>query len=421
MINKIKNRIYNILRQSEKYTQTDMVYLAKGGFWLTLGYGTNILKGLILSILMANLLAKESYGYYRYILSIFSLVGIFSIGGMSTAITQSVARNLDGIFKQAIKIILKWSLLGSVALLVISAYYFNKHNLNFTWIFIFLALLFPWYSISSYYGAILSGKKRFDVQTKYFTIYSLITSIVIITTILLTSNVFWIIFAFILSDGIVGGFFTYRASKKYLLNDKVDPDSLNYGVKLSLIGIIGLIAQNIDKVILPILLGFQELAVYSIALVVPEQIKVWFNNFGTLALPKFSEHKPSKEIKEKIIKASFKAMILVFLIIIIYWISATWIFNLIYPKYTEAIIYSKVLSLSLLAIPSFLINNFFKGNKRSDIILKENIFYSSLQILSVIIFTYFFGLWGLVFARTITRLFTFVYDIYLLKKMPTSI
>ena len=37
MINKIKNRIYNILRQSEKYTQTDMVYLAKGGFWLTLG------------------------------------------------------------------------------------------------------------------------------------------------------------------------------------------------------------------------------------------------------------------------------------------------------------------------------------------------------------------------------------------------
>ena len=418
MLTKIKNKIYSLLRWSEKYAKTDMVYLAKGGFWLSFGYSINIIKGLAISILMANMIPKENYGYYRYILSIFSLVGIFSIGGMSTAVTQSVARNLDGILKKAIQMILKWSLLGSVALLIISAYYFNKGNLNFTWIFIFLAFLFPWYSISSYYGAILSGKKRFDIQTKYFTIYSLITSIVIITTVLLTSNIFWIIFSFILSDAIIGGFFTYRASKKYLLNDKIDPDSVKYGMKLSLISIIGLIAQNIDKIILPILLGFQELAIYSIALVVPEQIKAWFNNFATLTLPKFSEKKPNKEIKQKIIQASFKTMSFVFLVIIFYWLSAEWIFNLIYPKYPEAILYSKIISLSLLAIPSFLINSLFKGNKRSDIILKENIFYSGLQITSVIIFTYFFGLWGLIFARTITRLFTFVYDVYLLKTMP---
>lgn len=420
MLNNLHHRIYKVLRYSEKYTQTDMVYLAKGGLWLSIGYGTNIIKGLVISILMANILAKEDYGYYKYILSIFSLIGIFSIGGMSTAVTQSVARDLDGIFKKAIKVILKWSWLGSIALLAISAYYYNKDNLNFTWIFIFLAILFPWYSISGYYGAILSGKKRFDIQTKYFTIYSLLTSIVIIGSILSTSNVFWIIFAFILSDAIIGGFFTYRASKKYLLNDKTDPDSIQYGMKLSLISIIGLIAQNIDKIILPILLGYQELAVYAIALVVPEQIKAWFNNFATLALPKFSENKPNKEIKQKIIQASFKTMFFVFLIIIFYWLSADWIFNLIYPKYPEAILYSKVISLSLLAIPSFLMNSFFKGNKRSDIILKENIFYSSLQIISVISFTYFLGLWGLILARTITRLLTFAYDVYLLKTMPTS-
>ena len=415
MINKIKSKIYNLLRWSEKYTKTDMIYLAKGGFWLSFGYVINIIKGLVISILMANIIPKESYGYYRYILSIFSLIGIFSIGGMSTAVTQSVARNLDGIFKKAIQVILKWSWLGSLTLLMISSYYYSKGNLNFTWIFIFLAIMFPWYSISGYYGAILSGKKKFDIQTKYFTIYSFITSIVIIATVLSTGNIFWIIFSFILSDAIIGGFFTYRASKKYLLNDKIDPDSIKYGIKLSFISVVGLIAQNIDKIILPILLGFQELAIYAIALVVPEQIKAWFNNFATLALPKFSENNPDQKIKQKIIKASFKTMLFVLLIIIFYWLSADLIFNLIYPKYPEAILYSKVISLSLLAIPSFLINSFFKGNKRSDIIFKENMFYSFLQILSVITLTYFFGLWGLIFARTITRLFTFIYDIYLLK------
>ena len=37
MIDKIKNKTYKLLRKSEKYTKTDMVYLTKGGFWLTLG------------------------------------------------------------------------------------------------------------------------------------------------------------------------------------------------------------------------------------------------------------------------------------------------------------------------------------------------------------------------------------------------
>ena len=278
---KIRNKIYKLLRWSEKYTKTDMVYLTKGSTWLTLGYGVNIIKGLIISILMANLLDKESYGYYRYVLSIFSLVGVFALGGMNTAITQSVARNIDGAFKKAIKIILKWSWLGSLVLLGVAIYYFNKDNLNFTWIFIFLAFLFPWYSISGYYGAILSGKKRFDIQTKYFTIYSLVTSIAIIISILITKNIFWIIFAFILSDAIIGGFFTYKAYKKFITNNKIDPETIKYGFNLSFIGIISTIAQNIDKIILPILLGFQELAIYAIALIIPEQIKGWFNNFGT--------------------------------------------------------------------------------------------------------------------------------------------
>jgi hypothetical protein len=34
MLNKPKNFLYKILRGSEKYTKTDMVYLANGHFWL---------------------------------------------------------------------------------------------------------------------------------------------------------------------------------------------------------------------------------------------------------------------------------------------------------------------------------------------------------------------------------------------------
>ena len=74
MIKKIKEKIYNLLRWSEKYTKTDMVYLAHGGFWLSFGQIISSLSSFLLAIAFANLLPKETYGNYKYILSIASIL-----------------------------------------------------------------------------------------------------------------------------------------------------------------------------------------------------------------------------------------------------------------------------------------------------------------------------------------------------------
>ena len=61
------SRLVRFLRWTEKYTRTDMVYLVSGGFWLSIAQiGTSIL-GFLLTMVLANLLAPELLGEYRFL------------------------------------------------------------------------------------------------------------------------------------------------------------------------------------------------------------------------------------------------------------------------------------------------------------------------------------------------------------------
>ena len=46
IVEKTKKIAYRLLKKSEKYFKTDMIYLAKGGFWLILGDIISSLAGL---------------------------------------------------------------------------------------------------------------------------------------------------------------------------------------------------------------------------------------------------------------------------------------------------------------------------------------------------------------------------------------
>ena len=65
----IKEYLFSLLRLSEKYFKTDMVYLAKSGFWINLSYIAGSVFSLVSSIAFAYFVSKETYGIYKYIIS----------------------------------------------------------------------------------------------------------------------------------------------------------------------------------------------------------------------------------------------------------------------------------------------------------------------------------------------------------------
>ena len=64
----MKTKMLQILRWSERYTRTDMRYLAEGGFWVTANCVLQVALGLVTTIALANLLPKEALGTFQFIL-----------------------------------------------------------------------------------------------------------------------------------------------------------------------------------------------------------------------------------------------------------------------------------------------------------------------------------------------------------------
>ena len=167
MSQKIKSIIKTFIEKTQKFTGTDVVYLAKFGSYLTIGNFISLAASFLLSIALARLLTKEVYGDYRYILSIFELLAISSLQGINGAIVQGVARGFEGVVKDGLKTKLKWSLLGSFASIIIGAYFWLKGNTDFTISFLIVAAFLPLIKSSEIYQSLLDGKKLFNKRVKY--------------------------------------------------------------------------------------------------------------------------------------------------------------------------------------------------------------------------------------------------------------
>ena len=399
MIKIIKQKIYNFLRDSEKYTKTDMVYLFKGGSWLTLGQIISSICSFLLAIAFANLLPKEIYGSYRYILSISGLLAIPTLSGINTAIIQAVARGYEGSFIKGLKTKIRWGLLGGLASLILSGYYYFNNNITLTFAFLITGIFIPFMDSFIIYGALLIGKKKFKISTIYNIIIRILSFIVIISVLFITNNIFLIIFTYFLSNTLLRLLFLFVTIKKIKINRKEDSETIPYGKHLSLIDIISIIASQLDKILLFHYLGAIELAIYAFAIAMPTQIKTPLKYINSLAYPKFAQ-KSLLEIKKGIWRKIFLYGVFRILIVVAYILAAPFIFNLFFPVYKDAIIYSQVFSLSLI-VPTGILTHVLMAHKKIKELYILKTISSFIFIVALFIGVVYYGIWGVISARII--------------------
>lgn len=409
----LRTSIYSLLRRSESFFKTDMVYVTKGGFWLSFGQVIATFSGFLLSIAFANLFSKESFGTYKFVISVAGIIGAFSLTGMGVAVTQSVARGFESL-RQAFRTSLRWSIGIFAAGLALGIYYYVNGNTLLSFSFFVMGIFLPIIASSSLYSAYLLGKKDFRRNSLYSMIYSIVPAAGMLSALLLTKNILVIITAYF-SLGAIITYFLYRKTlKAYGNRDIKDPELVSYGKHLSAMDVIGRVANYIDKILIFHYLGAAPLAIYSFAIAPVEQLQSGKKIFSTLILPKISG-KPFEELQKSTPKKTWILVIYALAVAGLWALIAPYFYKLLYPQYLDSVFYSQIYSLTLLAVAGTLFNETLMAHQKTKELYFHRTIMPIAQLVLFFIMLPLYGLMGLVITHVIIRTSSGILGYYLVK------
>jgi O-antigen/teichoic acid export membrane protein len=419
MAKKFKRGAYLLLRRSQKYTKTDMVYLAKGGFWLNAGQGVASLAGMVLAVAFANLLSPETYGTFKFIISFTGILSIPTLAGMNQALIRAIAQGNEGTFYPAFKTKLKWGTLGAAGALLLAGYYFYNSNSDLGLSFLIMAGFIPFFNNLNIWIHYLNGKKNFKALAEYQSGMRITVVAIIITSLFFTQSLFIILFIHFLSNTLIRAIILFLALKKYPPNKKHDPATIGYGKHLSLMGVLGPISNQLDKILLFHYLGPAQLAIYTFSLRPIEEMKKPLQSLNKLALPKLSQ-RSIEELKESIPAKMIKLLTILVPVIAFYIFIAPNFYQLLFPQYTDAAVYSQVFALSLLLFPKMLIGQSLTAHAQKKQLYILRLATPAFKIILLLTLLPWWGIWGAIIGLVATEIFNLILSLFFFRKTASG-
>ncbi len=420
MLKQVQNKVHGALRASERYTKTDMVYLATGGFWLTVAQAISSLSALVLAIAFAHLLTQEAYGTYKYLLSIAGIFSIFALPGMNTAVSRATAQGNGNAIHAATAVSVMFGALGSLVALAGSLYYYLNHNIELMLALLIIAVTLPFFDTFTLYVSRWAGLRRFDLQAEFHGLTQAISVAVLITTAFFTNSVTFILLAYFIPLLVVRLTLSYfilgRVPKE--CDKSIEKETVVYGLHLTAMNILGVIAGNMDKILIWKFLGPVQVAVYTFAVAMPEQLKGPLKGVSDLAFPKFAKQTPEEllanlpALKRKL----FYYALGLLTISLIYIVLAPYVFRILFPQYMESVFYSQVFILSTVGLVGTIPLAILGAQKK---VREQYVFFTSQPLLQIVFYFLlipFWGVMGAIIARIIMRAIYIVQSWDLLKR-----
>ncbi|TSC75486.1 MAG: polysaccharide biosynthesis protein [Parcubacteria group bacterium Gr01-1014_30] len=373
-----------------------------------------LLISFVLMVGFANLLPRETYGKYQYLIAIISVLSIFTLPGIHTSMVKSIAQGKEGTMSLAMREKLKWGLLGSFFALLLAIWYSLRGNQALGAVFLLGAFFLPLLESFQIYLYFWNGRKRFDVQTKYEVFSAAMVALALLIALYISNDLLIIVSAFLLSHTFVD-WLLYRKTLKHVANDEQDQRAISFGKHLTVMGVLSVAATHIDKLLLWKFLGAAEVAIYAFAQLPIHRI-VTAIPITSLALPKLGKQN-IKEKKPDIMKKFYKLFFVFLPLALLLALAAPLIYKILLPQYLESVIYFQALSLMIALAPFSFLNAALIADMRQKDLYVINTASPFLKIALFFALIPFFGIWGVTASLLISQIFISCLTLFYFRKL----
>lgn len=254
-------------------------HFKKQGLWVFIGRIYLMISTFILSVILTKILSVETYGEYKYLLSILAILSFFSLPEVSKIIGRYIPRGYLSIYNDLLVEKLKFSLLGSFSFILL--YYYKDYNITF----LYLAIIYPFLYSFEIFNSFLQAKLNFKLLNKMFIIRATILFLILICTGFYFNNSLSMVIGYTITLTICNLLFYLYTNKKYIDNSvKKTKKRIKNKIKkqtliLSLIGILPIISQHFDKILIAEFISYEKLAIFSIGILIGSTINGFFKPF----------------------------------------------------------------------------------------------------------------------------------------------
>lgn len=402
----LKERLHTLLYRGETALKVDMRYIMAGGFWTLLRFVAGLAASIASMIAFGNLLSKENYGTYSYLLSLGSSLGFLTLSGIGPGVIRAVAQNKESLLPFALKLQLRYNLLATITIAIAGFYYWAHGNTLFAISLAILAVVIPLEAAYHIFEHILIGRKRFDTLTLLTSFSAIGSATATVIALLLTDSVLVLVTVYGVAS-LGPSYLAYWLVTRNLAKTEPDPEEARElsrtAFHITGAGIIGTLAQYVDKITLFQAAGPAALAVYGFAVAGPERVKGLMKDWVNIALPRLA-HREIHEIRRLFYKRITLSFLAGAVAAAAYIFVAPLFFKFLLPKYLDSILYSQAYSLGLLFIPGLVyIGNIFYSQNMLRAIYITSTGNQIIRIGLLVAGGLFWQTWGLIFGFVLSQ------------------
>lgn len=385
----------------------DAHYFAKNSFIVLVGHAISILKGVVTGYLVARFFAQETYGSYQFILSIVSMLSLFTVPGLAHSVTRAWARGDSFSYKKITTYQLRVCGIGSLLLIGCIPFlpYYNRQEL---WpLFLTAAILFPLPPIAMVrFGGFTVGKAQFGVALKASIIWSVIVMIVTLGIIFLAPSATLLLLASMSIPSLVYLFMSRTIRPPQEAGRDRTKQIVRYAWQLSLATIPIEVVWYVDKLLISHFFGLSQLATFSVAMLIPEQVKLLMKQFLPVTFSRQAQGEDTMERRMKILKVGSLGAGILAISIVLYIAVTPFLMPILFPQYDARMvsILTSIAAVTLLNVPGSFFAQYMEAQGMIRQVRLSNWIAAGTFAVALVSLVPTFGLIGAVVARGIFRL-----------------